>query len=89
MKKRMLGKGFAAVVCAAGICAFAGTALAQEDVALPLDEAGAEAIALEDAGVQQADTTRLRSTREREDGEDVVEVEFSYGDNSYEYMRTA
>ena len=55
-------------------------------VSLPLDEAGAETIALSDAGVNEADVTRLRTVREREDGEDVVEVEFSYGDNSYEYM---
>lgn len=86
MKKRMLGKGFAAVFCAAGFCAISGAALAQENVALPLDEAGAETIALSDAGVNEADVTRLRTVREREDGEDVVEVEFSYGDNSYEYM---
>ncbi len=86
MMKRMLGKGFAAVFCAAGFCAISGAALAQENVALPLDEAGAETIALSDAGVAEADVSRLRTVREREDGEDVVEVEFSYGDNSYEYM---
>lgn len=91
MKKEMLGKKFAAVLCAAGFCAISGvvpanTALAQENVALPLDEAGAEAIALADAGVAEADAARLRTMREREDGEDVVEVEFSFGDNSYEYM---
>lgn len=86
MKKRMLGKGIVTVICAAGICAFSGSALAQENVALPLDEAGAETIALSDAGVAEADVTRLRTVREREDGEDVVEVEFSYGDNSYEYI---
>ena len=86
MKKRMLGKGFTAVICAAALCAFSGAALAQEDVVLPLDEAGAETIALADAGVEEADAARLRTTREREDGEDVVEVEFSSGDNSYEYM---
>ncbi len=86
MRKEMLGKGFRTMVCAVGLCAFSGAALAQENAALPLDEAGAEAIALADAGVEEADATRLRSMREREDGEDVVEVEFSYGDNSYEYM---
>ncbi len=86
MKKRMLGKGIATVICAAGICAFSGAALAQESVALPLDEMGAETIALSDAGAAEADVTRLRAVREREDGENVVEVEFSYGDNSYEYM---
>lgn len=86
MKKSMQGKGYAAVVCAAGICAFSGAALAQENVALPLDEAGAEAIALADAGAAETDVVRLHVVREREDGEDVVEVDFSYGDNSYEYM---
>ena len=91
MKKEMLGKKFAAVLCAAGLCVISGAmpanvALAQEDVTLPLDEAGAEAIALADAGVEEADAARLRTMREREDGEDVVEVEFSFGDNSYEYM---
>lgn len=91
MKKEMLGKKFAAVLCAAGLCVISGAmpanvALAQEDVTLPLDETGAEAIALADAGVAEADAARLRTMREREDGEDVVEVEFSFGDNSYEYM---
>lgn len=86
MRKKMLGKEFAAVICAAGLCVSSGTAMARENVVLPLDEAGAEAIALADAGVAEADAKRLRAVREREDGEDVVEVEFSYGDNSYEYM---
>ncbi len=86
MKKKMMEKGFAAVICTAGVLAFSGAALAQESVSLPLDEAGAETIALADAGVEEADATRLRTMREREDGEDVVEVKFSYGDNSYEYM---
>ncbi len=86
MKKRVLGKGFAATICVAGLCAFSSTALAQENVALPLDETGAETIALADAGVEETDVSRLYAVREREDGENVVEVEFSCGDNHYEYM---
>lgn len=53
---------------------------------LPLDEAGAQETALADAGVEEADAWNLRTKPDRENGEDVVEVEFSAGDNSYEYV---
>lgn len=88
MKRNIFRKALALGICGAGICAFSCLSLAQgnAEAVLPLDEAGAEMTALADAGVEEADAQRIRSMREREDGEDVIEVEFSYENNSYEYM---
>lgn len=42
-------------------------------------------IALEDAGVTEADVTRLRVSKDRDRGEDIYEVEFTSQNTEYEY----
>ena len=42
-------------------------------------------IALEHAGLEQAEVTRLKTHREKEDGKQVWDVEFRHGDYEYDY----
>lgn len=42
-------------------------------------------IAFEDAGLTESDVTRLRVSRDRDDGEDVYDVEFTGGNTEYDY----
>lgn len=51
----------------------------------PLIASAGYSVALFDAGVDEEDAERLYTKREIEDREDVVEVEFYYQDNEYEY----
>lgn len=58
--------------------------------AYPLDEASAQEIALYDANAKQEDAERLRTKADRENGEDVIEVDFYFENNEYEYtIRTS
>lgn len=41
--------------------------------------------ALEDAGIQQQDTTRLQVREDRDDGRKIYEIQFDAGDMVYEY----
>lgn len=77
-----------AVLCALGMNVFAAMvcAGAAEDSDRPIDEAAAQERALTDAQVSEADAQRLRTKPEREDGEDVIEVEFSCDGLEYEYV---
>ncbi len=77
-------------IAAAGICGIlvasgAGAALAAEENAA-VDAAGAEAIALADAGMSGEQAERLYTEPEREDGEDVYEVSFVVNGVEYEYL---
>lgn len=45
----------------------------------------ASQIAFEDAGVSEADVTRLRVTKDMDDGKNLYEVQFTNGDKEYEY----
>ena len=56
-------------------------ALAQDTI----DQAAAENIALEAAGVAREEASRLSTERENERGQAVFEVEFGFGDLEYEY----
>lgn len=67
-------------VLSASVCVCAA------DMDQAVDEVTAQEIALEDSGIQEADAQRLRTKYEREDGEDVIEVEFSCDGIGYEYM---
>lgn len=87
----MSGKRFFAGKCLAALCCVVGFSVLTEmhDVQaadLHVDEAKAQEIALSDAGAQEKDTKRLNVRYEREDGEDVYEVEFYYDGLEYEYM---
>lgn len=79
-------KKFRTVLCCVlGLCLLPLEACAQ-DSAPAIDETAAQAIAIADAGVEEADAGRIRTKRDREDGEEVIEVEFLYEDNEYEYV---
>lgn len=79
-------KKFRTVLCCVlGLCLLPVEACAQ-DSAPAIDETAAQAIALADAGVEEADAGRIRTRRDREDGEEVIEVDFFYEDNEYEYV---
>ena len=79
-------KKFRTVLCCVlGLCLLPVEAYAQ-DSAPAIDETAAQAIALADAGVEEADAGRIRTRRDREDGEEVIEVDFFYEDNEYEYV---
>ncbi len=52
----------------------------------PVDQDGAKAVALEDAGVKEKDTSKLRIERDKEDGVVVYEVEFRADGCRYEYV---
>lgn len=45
----------------------------------------AKEIALQDAGVQEKDTSRMRVTKDRDDGRSVYEVEFDVKEKEYSY----
>ncbi|MDO4338560.1 MAG: PepSY domain-containing protein [Eubacteriales bacterium] len=51
-----------------------------------VDAAGAEELALMDAGVSAEEAERLRTETEREDGENVYEVSFQVDGIEYEYL---
>ncbi len=72
-----LGCLFSLIGC--GVCA--QDAPADE----PLIAEAGYSVALMDAGVDEADAERLQTRRERDDREDVVEIEFYYDNNEYEY----
>lgn len=42
-------------------------------------------VALDDAGVDEADTTRLKVSEDRDDGRKVYEIQFDAGDREYDY----
>lgn len=42
-------------------------------------------IALDDAGLTETDVTRLRVSKDRDDGESIYEVDFTSGNTEYEY----
>lgn len=50
-----------------------------------IGEDSAKEIALENAGVAEADTSRFRITKDRDDGRTVYEVEFSVQEKEYSY----
>lgn len=52
----------------------------------PVDETAAQEIALTDAGLIESDAQRLSSRYEREDGEEIYDVEFQSDGMDYEYM---
>lgn len=58
-------------------------AAAAQDTAV--DEDGAKAIAFADAGVSEEDVTFLHVTQDKENGEDVFDIEFIAGDKEYDY----
>ena len=58
-------------------------AAAAQDTAV--DEDGAKAIAFADAGVSEEDVTFLLVTQDKENGEDVFDVEFTAGTMEYDY----
>lgn len=69
----------AAITVMAGIftgCAGQGSDIGQEK---------AKEIALADAGVQEADTSRMRVTKDHDDGRTVYEVEFDVKEKEYSY----
>ena len=43
------------------------------------------AVALADAGVDEADTTRLKVSEDRDDGRKIYEIQFDAGDREYDY----
>ena len=45
----------------------------------------AEKIAFQDAGIQETDTSRLRVSREQDDGRKSYEIEFDAGNKEYSY----
>lgn len=84
----MKRKAMINLAAAAGALALLGVHAAAQDqtaYALPLDLKSAEEIALLDAGVASEDADRLHTKQEREDGEEVFEVEFFSESAEYEY----
>lgn len=79
-------KKMAAAVCVLSMFS-AGMVSAGEEMplTLPLDADSAQQMALLDAGAEQDEAERLRVKAEREDREDVFEVEFYCQDAEYEY----
>ncbi len=85
-KSPFFGKCIAAIVGTAALLSFdAASVFAQDSLQLPLTQNDAEALALLDAGIDSADAERVRAKQEREDREDVVEVEFICQNDAYEY----
>lgn len=70
--------------CAFGLALSAGMGVQAADTSV--DEAKAQEIALKDAGIEEADAQRLNARYEREDGEAVIEVEFTCDRIEYEYL---
>lgn len=50
-----------------------------------IGESKAKEIALEDAGVTESDISRYQSSKDRDDGKTLYEIQFASGDTEYEY----
>ena len=86
MKRSVLSVMISVFLLAGAGCAGsapAELAAAAQDTAV--DEEGAKAIAFADAGVSEEDVTFLYVTQDKENGEDVFDVEFTAGTMEYDY----
>ena len=50
-----------------------------------IGESKAKEIALENAGVTESDISRYQSSKDRDDGKTLYEIQFASGDTEYEY----
>lgn len=50
-----------------------------------IGEAEAKKVALENAGVQESDTTRIRVSKDRDDGMTIYDVQFDVNEKEYDY----
>ena len=50
-----------------------------------IGEANAKEIALQDAGVSESDISRFQSSKDRDDGKTLYEIQFASDDTEYEY----
>ena len=50
-----------------------------------IGEAKAKEIALQDAGVSESDISRFQSSKDRDDGKTLYEIQFASDDTEYEY----
>ena len=76
MKKYMVLTMLAVILGGALTGCGAGKDIGQEE---------AEKIAFQDAGIQETDTSRLRVSREQDDGRKSYEIEFDAGNKEYSY----
>lgn len=85
-KRQHFGNTFKSAFCwMLGFCVIAAAPGAMAASA-PIDEQGAQELALADAGAQSADATRLHTRFEREDGVEGYNVDFHLDGLEYEYL---
>ncbi len=85
-KRQHFGNIFKSACCwMLGFCVIAA-APGSMAASAPIDEQGAQELALADAGAQSADATRLHTRFEREDGVEGYNVDFHLDGLEYEYL---